>query len=106
MKRFVQKPICSVVTALLLWLSGIGCVLCCFAGSASSYWLGELSCDEAASGDDGCCKTSPRNSDADSASISKRITQCPLLAKHIEGVIASNHWLPVIRALKSVPALY
>jgi len=107
MNGFVQKKlICNGVTALVLWLSGAGCALCCFAGAASSYWLGEMSCGQAASGDDSCCKTASRNSETDhSDSISECIIQCPLLAKHIEGVIAPNHSVPIFGALNSVPAV-
>src|SRR5215470_805573 len=105
MKGYVQKKlICTGVTALVLWLSGAGCALCCFAGTASRYWLGEMSCGQGASGDDSCCTTAMRNSETDhSDSISESITQCPLLAKHIEGVIAPNHLVPLIDVLKSVP---
>ena len=107
MNGFVQKKlICNCVAALVLWLSGAGCALCCFAGAASSSWLGEMSCAQATSGDDSCCKTATRESVADhSDSISESITQCPLLAKHIEGVIAQNHSVPLIGVLKSVSAL-
>src|SRR5215510_8542846 len=105
MNGFVQKKlICNGVTALVLWLSGAGCSLCCFAGTASSYWLGEMSCGQAPSADDSCCKTASRTSETDNSdSISECITQCPMLAKHIEGVIAPNHSVPLIDVLKSVP---
>jgi len=98
MNGFVQKKlICTGVTALVLLLSGAGCALCCFAGAASSYWLGEMSCAQATSGDDSCCKTALRNSERDhSDTISESITQCSLLAKHIEGLIAPNHSVPLI----------
>ena len=107
MNGFVQKKlICTGVTAIVLWLSGAGCTVCCFAGAASSYWLGEMSCTQAASEDDSCCKTAARNSETEHRdSISECIAQCPFLAKHLEGVIAPNHSVPTISALKSVPAL-
>jgi len=106
MNGFSQKKLtCTGLTVLVLWLSGAGCVMCCFAGAASSYLLGETSCGQAASSDDNCCKTGTRNPEADdSASISESIIKCPLLAKHIEGVIAPNHSVP-LDVLKSVPAL-